>query len=42
MNVKDLFAKIVEQVEATRAKMEESLSEMDNQFNGLLQRVFNS
>lgn len=34
------FAKIVEQVEATKAKMEESLKEMDNQFNGLLQRVF--
>ena len=36
------FAKIVEQVEATRSKMEESLREMDNQFNALMQRAFNS
>lgn len=40
LNLQAQFAKIVEQVEATKAKMEESLREMDNQFNGLLQRAF--
>jgi len=34
------FAKIVEQVQVTKARMEESLSEMDNQFEGLMQGVF--
>lgn len=39
INLQTQFAKIVEQVESTKAMMEESLKEMDNQFNGLLQRV---
>jgi type I restriction enzyme S subunit len=34
------FAKIVEQVESTKSKMQESLREMDNQFGSLLQRAF--
>jgi len=34
------FAKIVEQVEVTKAGMEESLREMDNQFEGLMQKAF--
>ncbi|HMQ70093.1 MAG TPA: restriction endonuclease subunit S [Ignavibacteria bacterium] len=34
------FAKIVRQTELTKSKMEESLREMDNQFNALIGRIF--
>jgi len=34
------FARIVEQVEATKAKMQASLKQMDIQFNALMQRAF--
>jgi len=34
------FAKIVEQVEATKAKMQQSLQELENQFSALMQRAF--
>ena len=34
------FAKIVEQTEATKAKMEQSLKELENQFQALMQRAF--
>ena len=34
------FANIVEQVEQTKQKMQQSLKEMDNQFNVLIQKVF--
>jgi len=40
LNLQTQFAQIVEQVEMTKSKMEESLKEMDNQFNGLLQKAF--
>jgi type I restriction enzyme S subunit len=34
------FVQIVEQVEKTKAKMQESLKEMDNLFNALMQKAF--
>jgi len=34
------FSSIVEQVEKTKAKMQESLQEMDNLFNSLMQQAF--
>lgn len=40
VNLQNQFAKIVDQVEVTKLKIEESLKEMDNQFNGLLQSAF--
>lgn len=40
IELQNKFAKIVEQVEETKAKMEQSLDEMDNLFNSLMQRAF--
>jgi type I restriction enzyme S subunit len=40
INLQTHFARIVEQVEVTKAKMEESLREMDRQFEGLMGRAF--
>ncbi len=39
-NLLTKFAQIVEQVEKTKAKMQESLKEMDNLFNSLMQQAF--
>jgi type I restriction enzyme S subunit len=40
INLQNKFGKIVQQVEQTKAKMQESLKEMDNLFNSLMQRAF--
>jgi type I restriction enzyme S subunit len=40
LQLQNKFASIVEQVEKTKAKMQESLKEMDNLFNSLMQRAF--
>ena len=40
LDLQNQFSRIVEQVEATNAKMQASLDQMDNQFNALMQRVF--
>ncbi len=34
------FARIVEQMEATKAKMQASLDQMDIQFNALIRQAF--
>jgi len=38
--LQDKFVNIYEQVEQTKQKMRESLDEMDNHFNALMQRCF--
>lgn len=40
IELQNKFAQIVEQVEKTKAKMQESLKEMDNLFNSLMQQAF--
>jgi len=40
IGLQNKFASIVEQVEQTKQKMRESLDEMDNHFNALMQRYF--
>jgi type I restriction enzyme S subunit len=40
IELQNKFASIVEQVEKTKLKMQESLKEMDNLFNSLMQRAF--
>lgn len=40
IELQNKFAQIVEQVETTKAKMNESLKEMDNLFNSLMQQAF--
>lgn len=40
MYLQNKFASIVEQVEKTKQKMRDSLNEMDNHFNALMQRYF--
>jgi len=40
LDLQNQFARIMEQVEATKAKMQASLKQMDIQFNALMQRAF--
>lgn len=40
VDLQNIFASIVEQVEQTKQKMRASLDEMDNHFNALIQRYF--
>jgi len=40
LELQNKFASIVEQVEKTKQKMRDSLNEMDNHFNALMQRYF--
>ena len=40
IEIQNKFASIVEQVEKTKQKMRDSLEEMDNHFNALMQRYF--